>query len=97
MNSRLLLTAIFALAAFGLSVESRAAEGPAAHHAKAHRGVRHYHHRYYGGHYGYLGGHKYGETYSMPEFSDTNCYPGFYNCQSFWERVQTQRNYPVQY
>lgn len=24
-------------------------------------------------------------------------YPGYYNNQTFWERVQTQANYPVQY
>jgi hypothetical protein len=53
----------------------------------------------YGGMYGRIGGHYYGvvpERYPFKNQSIYN-YPGHLNNQTFWERVQTQRNYPVQY
>jgi hypothetical protein len=53
----------------------------------------------YGGYYGQIGGHRYGEVPERHEFLNGSAYnyPGYYNNQSFWERVQTQRNFPVQY
>ncbi|MGO8955466.1 MAG: hypothetical protein ACLPWS_21865 [Rhodomicrobium sp.] len=93
MGFRLLLT-IAALAAFGMTVESRADGAPAGYHSRAHRHTARHYRRYC---CQPVGGHRYGETYSMPPMSDTNGYPGFYNNQTFWERVQTQRNYPVGY
>ncbi len=100
MGSRLLLSAIVALATFGLSSGSRAAEFPAGHRASAQHNARH-HHRFYnrqvGGYYGSIGGYRYGYENTPRVFSDAENYPGYYNNQTFWERVQTQRNYPVQY
>ncbi len=39
------------------------------------------------------------EDYRPPAFPFTSAYnyPGHYNNNTFWERVQTQRQYPVQY
>jgi hypothetical protein len=54
---------------------------------------------YGGGYFGSIGGHYYGvipERNPFPNESTYN-YPGHLNNQSFWERVRTQRNYPVQY
>jgi hypothetical protein len=54
---------------------------------------------YYGGYYGQIGGYSYGPVPERNEFlkGSTYNYPGYYNNQFFWERVQTQRNFPVQY
>ena len=94
MGSRLLLTAIIALAAFGTAVESRADGAPAGYRAKAHRSTARHHHRYYSRP---VGGHLYGEQHESFPYNDANNYPGHYNNQSLWERVETQRNYPVGY
>jgi hypothetical protein len=96
MGSRLLFSAIVSLAAFAMPVIARADGLPAEHHAR-HHGSHYHHHRLHGGYFGYIGGHKYGYTVPMPPFNDSENYPGWYNNQTFWERVQTQRNYPVQY
>lgn len=107
MGSRLFLSAAALLVAFALPVESRAESNSTRHHVRAHHGVRH-HHGYFrygppviGGYRNFYGPGYWGETLydQLPPsaWSDTKCAPGFYNCQSFWERVETQRNYPVQY
>jgi hypothetical protein len=85
------------LAIAALTLESSAAE--------MRKGIRNrFMHRapvqlYYGGYYGRLGGHLYGPLPERNEFlkGSTYNYPGYYNNQFFWERVQTQRNFPVQY
>jgi hypothetical protein len=53
----------------------------------------------YGGYYGQIGGYRYGPVPERNEFLHGSAYnyPGYYNNQFFWERVQTQRNFPVQY
>jgi hypothetical protein len=53
----------------------------------------------YGGYYGQIGGYRYSPGPERNEFKSGSAYnyPGHYNNQSFWERVQTQRNFPVQY
>jgi hypothetical protein len=93
MRSRLLIGAIAALAAFGFSVESRADEGPSGYRAKSHRVTRH-RERFYGRQ---VGGYRYWYQNTPFSFSDSNNAPGHYENHTFWERVQTQRNYPVQY
>ena len=93
MSSRLLVSAMAALVAFGFSLDCSAAERAEGYRAKPHRVVRH-RQRFYGRH---VGGHRYWYQNTPLTFSDSNNYPGHYNNQSFWERVQTQRNYPVQY
>lgn len=52
-----------------------------------------------GGYYGQLGYHYYGVPSSRYPFVNGSAYnyPGYLNNQTFWERVVTQRNYPVQY
>jgi hypothetical protein len=86
---------LLAIAAFAL--ESSAAEMRKGNRHKAmHRPpVR----LFYGGYYGQIGGHSYGPVPERNEFlkGSTYNYPGYYNNQFFWERVQTQRNFPVQY
>ena len=91
MGSRLLISAIAVLAVFGFSVESRADEGRSGYRARSHV-TRH--HRLYGRQ---VGGYRYWYQHTPFTFSDANNYPGHYNNQTFWERVQTQRNYPIQY
>jgi hypothetical protein len=93
MGSRLLIGAIAALAAFGISVESHADDGPGGYRAKSHQGARH-RHQFYGRQ---VGGYRYWYQHEPFKFSDSNNYPGHYDNQTFWERVQTQRNYPVNY
>ncbi len=92
MGSRLLLSSIIVLVAFGTSAESRADGVWPRHHARAHHGARHYP-RYCC----HVGGYRYWYQHTPFTFTDANNYPGYYNNQTFWERVQTQRNYPVQY
>ncbi len=104
---RILLSAFLGLAALAGSVPSSAAEyGRGYHHRYAHR---HYSHepRYYGfyssgypdGHVPHIGGHEYYWQHRSFPFINGAAYnyPGFYNNQTFWERVQTQANFPVQY
>lgn len=102
MGSRLLLSAAAVLVAFAIPVESRAESNQAEIHT---RGV-HHHHRYCCQHVGGYRNFIFGPNYWAPSlyemlppsaWSATRCYPGFYGCQTFWERVNTQRNYPVQY
>jgi hypothetical protein len=95
MGSRLLFSAFVALAAFAFSAESRADDGG---HSKHHPHLKFYNGHPVGGYFGYLGGGYY--RYGIPTpfaASQAYNYPGFYNNQTFWERVVTQRNYPVQY
>ena len=94
MKSRLLLSAILAFAVVGMSAESRASD----HHWKARHAshARHFYRQYYSGGV-WIGGYRNFYQRSPATYSDTYGYPGFYNLQTFWERVQTQRNYPVQY
>jgi hypothetical protein len=48
--------------------------------------------------YGYpIGGHRFGWQHDGRPFTSAYNFPGWYNNQTFWERVQTQGNYPVQY
>ncbi len=93
MRFRLLLSAIAALAFLGTSVETRAADGDGVR-TKTHHATRH-HRRYWRG--GPVGGYRYGYQHTPFTFSDANDYPGHYNNQNFWERVETQRNYPIGY
>ena len=45
----------------------------------------------------HIGGHLFGWQHDQRPFTSAENYPGWYNNQTFWERVETQRNYPVQY
>lgn len=106
--SRILLSAALAVAALGASVPSQAQQ-----YGYSHRRAHHHHYapapRYYGffsfddpyGYYsrGPVGGHQFAWQHrAFPFFNGSSYnYPGYYNNQTFWERVQTQRNYPVQY
>lgn len=105
--SRFLLSAALALAVIGASAAAEAADG-ARHHRRAPRQYaqapysyeffsfggpsEHYVHRPVGGH-SYYWQHR---AWPFVEGSAYN-YPGHYNNQTFWERVQTQANFPVQY
>lgn len=91
MSSRLLLGAAAILAAFAFPAVSQAADAGGAH-AKKHHG--HHHHRYLRDR---VGGHRYWYQNKSFPFNDQNSAPGHYNNQEFWERVQTQRNYPLGY
>ena len=104
MGFRLVLSAaavLRAVAAFAL--ESSAAETRKGNRYKAtHRPpVRFLYGGYgrYGGYYGQIGGYRYGPVPERYEFQNESAYnyPGHYNNQTFWERVQTQRNFPLQY
>lgn len=91
MSSRLYLSAAALLLAFAFPVKSQAADGRAPHHK-----WRHAHH--YGYHdYGPVGGIRFWWQNKPFPYNDQNNYPGHYNNQTFWERVETQRNYPVGY
>jgi hypothetical protein len=104
MRFRLVLSiaaALLATAAFAL--ESGAAEMRKGYRNRAvHRPPVRFlsgGYRGYGGYYGQIGGYSYGPVPERNEFlkGSTYNYPGYYNNQFFWERVQTQRNFPVQY
>jgi hypothetical protein len=100
MGYRVLLCMVAAIAAFGWPVESQAADGGRpAYRSKSYRSAYRHHrfYRNYDGSYGYVGGYRNFEENTPFTFSSANNYPGHYNNQTFWERVQTQRNYPVQY
>ncbi len=106
--SRFLLSAALAFAVLGTSVSSEAAE-----YGYQHRRGHHHSYApapyYYGffsfgypeGYYphGPVGGHSYYWQHRAWPFVNGAAYnfPGYYNNQTFWERVQTQANYPVQY
>jgi len=98
MRVRLFISAIAALAAFGFPAESRA-DGPVRYRAKTHRSLCHHRRVCWpaGGYRCFAGGYRFGYEHTPFTFNDSNNYPGYYNNQTFWERVQTQRNYPVQY
>jgi hypothetical protein len=99
--SRFLFCAILATAVFAIPFESSAkSHGHGYHHKKAHR--LYLDRDCVGGHkchpdwpdWGFLFG-----PYRVPYSYNTGLYnyPGHYNNHSFWERIQTQGNYPVQY
>jgi hypothetical protein len=97
MGLRLVLSAAAALLAIAAFAEVSSA-------AEIRKGYRHrfsYGGDYArGGYFGQIGGYRYGgaipDRFEFLNGSAYN-YPGYYNNQTFWERVQTQRNYPVQY
>ena len=93
MSFRLILGVILSLA-IGAPVESWAADqGNTKHHyGRTHR-------LYYGPYAGrHIGGYANAWLWHPPIFTNKGYnYPGFYNNQTFWERVQTQGNYPVTY
>jgi hypothetical protein len=102
MGSRILFSAILALGVLGISVESQAADGyRSGYHSRGHyrhsRAPLRYRRSY--AFSSQIGGHLFGDQHSPFPFASSagENYPGFYNNQSFWERVQTQPNYPVQY
>jgi hypothetical protein len=104
MGIRLVLsTAAALLTIVALTPESGAAEMKKNQRSKiSHRApVRFAYGGYssYGGYYGQIGGYRYSPGPERNEFKSGSAYnyPGHYNNQSFWERVQTQRNFPVQY
>ncbi len=96
--SRILFSAILAFAAFGTSVESFAGDAP-GYHKRAHRHYSRAPHEYGLYVYSPFGGELFGWHRRPFNFLGTagNNYPGFYNNHTFWERVETQANYPVQY
>jgi hypothetical protein len=100
MSSRILLSAIIAFAVFGSSVESQARQYSRGYRPKARYNYSQVPHRY-GRTYTFregVGGHRYGDQLTSPFASGSSYnYPGHYNNQTFWERVQTQAGYPVQY
>ncbi len=105
--SRLLLSAALALAVLGTTGASQAAEygynhrRGHHHYAPAPRTYGFYSQPYVYGYYphGPVGGHQYYWQHRAWPFVNGAAYnyPGYYNNQTFWERVQTQANYPVQY
>jgi hypothetical protein len=100
MGFRLILSAAVLLAVAPLALESSAAEMRKGHRNKAlHRPPVRFLSGGYGGYYGQIGGYSYGPVPERNEFlkGSSYNYPGYYNNQFFWERVQTQRNFPVQY
>jgi hypothetical protein len=97
--SKLLFSAVLAIAAFATSVESFAADYRHGRHAYSGYGRSH---EFYLDGYGHsrrhVGGHRFGHQHNPAIFGNKGYnYPGYYNNQTFWERVQTQANYPVQY
>jgi hypothetical protein len=94
MSSRLFLSAAALLVAFAFPVKSHAADGVPAHSKWRHARHYHYDHGYF---FGPPGGSRFWwQTKPFP-YNDQNDYPGHYNNQTFWERVETQRNYPIGY
>jgi hypothetical protein len=98
MRFRLVLSIAAALVAIAVpALESSAAEMRKGYRNRAvHRPPVRF---LYGGYYGQIGGYRYGPVPERYEFQNESAYnyPGHYNNQSLWERVQTQRNFPVQY
>ena len=106
--SRILLSAALALAILGAAAQAGAAEY-GSRHRRAYQDSyapapysyeffsfgspsEYYAHRPVGG-YSYYWQHR-----SWPFVNGASYnYPGYYNNQTFWERVETQANYPVQY
>jgi hypothetical protein len=104
--SRILLSAALALAVLGTTVQAQAAEY-GYHPRRAHQRYAQAPRTYGFFSFGYpeyyvrgpVGGHSYYWQHRAWPFVNGAAYnyPGFYNNQTFWERVQTQANYPVQY
>jgi hypothetical protein len=90
MGSRLLLSAAAVLLAFALPAASRA-ESASGVHAKKHHYTHHYCIE------GKPGGHRYWYQSESYPYNPQNSAPGHYNNGTFWDRVQSQRNYPVGY
>jgi hypothetical protein len=97
--SRILFSAVLAFAAFATSVESFAADYRYSRHHYSRHARSHDLYLYdYGSGRRHVGGHLFGWQLNPSLFGNKGYnYPGFYNNQTFWERVQTQANYPVQY
>ena len=104
---RHILSAALALAVLGAAADAQAADGTRyrrAHHRQAYAAAPNSYEFYSFGSSGYygrrpVGGHAYYWQHRSWPFVEGAAYnyPGYYNNQSFWERVQTQANYPVQY
>lgn len=100
MGSRLLFRAIAILLPLaGQALESAATESTKSSRHKIF--LQRPPVRMCGGYYGQIGGHRclggpHPYRYEFKNGSAYN-YPGYYNNQYFWERVQTQGNYPIRY
>jgi hypothetical protein len=94
MSKKLILALAVSFAAFG-SVETFADE-PGAGYRHYHR-YKHSHHvvPYRGGVYG-IGGHRFGDQ-NTPYVYYNNGYSNspYFENRTFWERVETQADYPV--
>jgi hypothetical protein len=105
--SRILLSAALALAVLGTTAQAQAGEYGYRHRRAHHHDYAPAPHYYGFFSFGYpeyyyrgpVGGHSYYWQHRAWPFVNGAAYnyPGFYNNQTFWERVQTQANYPVQY
>ena len=106
--SRILLSAALALAVLGTTVAeprrpnmATTTGEPIIAYAPAPRSYEFFSFGYPSEYYGHrpVGGHSYYWQHRAWPFVNGAAYnyPGFYNNQTFWERVQTQANYPVQY
>ncbi len=106
--SRILLSAALALAVLGTATQVDAGEygySPRrGHHHRYAPAPQSYEFFSFGspsGQYAHrpVGGHAYYWQHRAWPFVNGAAYnyPGYYNNQTFWERVQTQANYPVQY
>ena len=97
MSFRLLFSVIVALAAMGAACESQAADTSGPGYGKRYR--QSYAPR--GSYYVYRRQPSWTIFgYPVRPFtfgSEAYNFPGHYNNQTFWERVQSQPNYPVQY
>jgi hypothetical protein len=91
MGSRLFLGAAAMLLSFALPAASIAADADAGVHAKKHHSYRYDQERRQ------VGGHRYWYQWQSFPYTPQNNAPGHYNNDSFWDRVQTQRNYPIGY
>lgn len=106
---RHLLSAALALAVLGAAAEAQAADNGyphrRGHHRQAYAAAAPNSYEFFSfgssGYYGRrpVGGHAYYWQHRAWPFVNGSAYnyPGYYNNQSFWERVQTQANFPVQY
>jgi hypothetical protein len=99
MSFRILFGAAIAVALLGVSAPSQAADYRSGYSPKAryHHSRAPYRYRRSFAYRGGVGGHLFGWQLPAWTASSANNYPGFYNNHTFWERVQTQGQYPVQY
>jgi hypothetical protein len=97
--SRLIFSAVLAFAAFATSVESFAADYREGRHHYSRHGRSHDLYLYDHGHgRRHVGGYLFGRQLNASVFGNNGYnFPGYYSNQSFWDRVQSQANYPVQY